>query len=132
MRRPFFLAFCLLAAGLAAAGIKPTLLQTDSGSRLLVLWRGQSGGVRFVNSVTGQPVAIDFRIGRLFQNFSVATDATTEAYYTHGVYPMSAALAAESTRTLRFCSSTGIELRLGFYHVHLQGGCLEARLLWTL
>jgi hypothetical protein len=131
MGRALFLALCLLAAGLAAAA-KPAVLQTDGGARLLVLWRGQTGSIRFVNSVTGQPVAIAFRIGRLFQEFSVATEATTEAYYTHGVYPLGAALAAESNRSLKLCSGTGIELRLGFYHVHLQGGCLEARLLWTL
>jgi hypothetical protein len=130
MGRRVFLALCLFLAGLAAV-VKPAILQTDGGARLLLLWRGQTGSIRFVNSVTGEPVAIDFRIGRLFQNFSVATDATTEAYYTHGVYPMGAALAAESNRSLKFCSSTGIKLRLGFYHVHLQDGCLEARLLWT-
>ncbi len=131
MRRRVFLTLCLLLAGVVAV-VKPAILQTDSGSRVLVLWRGQTGSVRFVNSVTGQPVAIGFRIGRLFQDFSVVTDATTEAYYTHGVYPMGDALAAESNRSLKFCSSTGIELRLGFYHVHLLNGCLEARLLWTL
>ena len=131
MGRRVFLALCLFLAGLAAV-VKPAILQTDGGARLLLLWRGQTGSIRFVNSVTGEPVAIDFRIGRLFQNFSVATDDTTEAYYTHGVYPMGSALAAESTRLLRFCSGTGMALTLGFYDIHLQGGCLEARLLWTL
>jgi hypothetical protein len=131
MGRRLFLALCLLLAG-AVALVKPAILQTEGGAKLLVLWRGQAGSIRFVNSVTGQPVAIDFRIGRLFQNFSVATDEATEAYYTHGLYPMGDALAAESERSLKFCSSTGIELRLGFYHVHLRDGCLEARLLWTL
>lgn len=131
MGRRVLFALYLLVAGVLAVG-KPAILQTDSGARLLLLWRGQTGSIRFVNSVTGQPVEIDFRIGRLFQNFSVATDETTEAYYTHGVYPMGEALAAESERSLKFCSSTGIELRLGFYHVHLRDGCLEARLLWTL
>ncbi len=131
MGRRLFLALCLLLAG-AVALVKPAILQTEGGAKLLVLWRGQTGSIRFVNSVTGQPVAIDFRIGRLFQNFSVATDEATEAYYTHGLYPMGDALAAESERSLKFCSSTGIELRLGFYHVHLRDGCLEARLLWTL
>jgi hypothetical protein len=131
MRKPVLLAVCLLLAGVAAAA-KPALLRTDSGDKLLLLWRGQTGSVHFVNSVTEQPVAIHFRIGRLFQNFSVATDDTTEAYYTHGVYPMGSALATESTRLLRFCSGTGMALTLGFYDIHLQGGCLEAMLLWTL
>lgn len=131
MRRPIALAVCLLLAGTAAAA-KPVFLRTDHGARLLLLWRGQAGSVHFVNSVTGQPVVISFRIARLFHDFAVATDETTEAYYTHGVYPMGSALAAESSRILRFCSSTGMALTLGFYEIHLQGGCLEATLLWTL
>ena len=131
MGKRLFLALCLFLVALTALA-KPAILQTEGGTRLLLLWRGQTGGIHFVNSVTGEPVAIDFRIGRLFHAFSVATDATTEAYYTHGVYPMGAALAGESNRSLKLCSGTGIDLRLGFYHVHLQDGCLEARLLWTL
>jgi hypothetical protein len=131
MRRALLLGGCLLLAA-AAAAAKPALLQTDDGTRLLLLWRGQRGSVHFVNSVTGQPVVISFRIGRLFHDFSVATDDTTEAYYTHGVYPMPPVLAAESTPLLRLCSSTGMSLTLGFHHVRLLGGCLEARLLWTL
>jgi len=125
----------LVAGGLLLAGLmlftKPVCLRTEAGDRLLVLWRGQTGRIRFINSVTGQPVAIGFEIARLFQNFSAVTDPTTEAYYTHGVYAMDSALAAESTRRLHFCSSTGMELTLGLYDIHLQGGCLEATLIWT-
>jgi hypothetical protein len=127
---PFLLAGGLLLIGLAVLA-KPACLRTEAGDRLLVLWRGQTGSIRFTNSVTGRPVVIDFEIGRLFQHFAAAADPTTEAYYTHGVYGWGSALAAESTRRLHFCSSTGMELRLGFYDIPLQGGCLEATLLWT-
>jgi hypothetical protein len=127
---PFLLAGGLLLIGFAVL-VKPACLRTDAGDRLMVLWRGQTGSIRFTNSVTGRPVVIDFEIGRLFRHFAVATDPTTEAYYTHGVYALEPALAAESTRRLHFCSSTGMELRFGFYDIPLQGGCLEATLLWT-
>jgi phosphate-selective porin len=67
---------------------KPAVIRTDRDTRLAVFFRFQSGDIRFVNSVTGQPVHIDFCIGRRFQAFSVRTDETTEDYYTNGTYDM--------------------------------------------
>jgi hypothetical protein len=111
---------------------KPAVIRTDHETRLAVLFRWQSGQIRFVNSVTERPVTIRFRIGSRFQAFSVSTDETTEAYYTHGVYDMSAMVAHEFTERLRFCSMKGISLTLGFYTIPVQDGCLEVALLWTL
>jgi len=120
------LAFLLLA------GVKPAVIETDHRTGLLVLFRWQSGQIRFINSVTQEPVAIHFRIGRVFQEFSVATDPLTEAYYTSGTYSMNTMAAAEETAVLRLCSIRGISLKLGFYDIELSDGCLEVRLLWTI
>ncbi len=111
---------------------KPAWIRTDDATRLALLLRGQTGRIQFVNSVTDQPVAIDFRVGRRFRDFSVATDETTENYYTHGVYDMNAAVAKDSTDRLRFCSVKGILLTLGFYTFSVKDGCLEVALVWTL
>jgi hypothetical protein len=108
------------------------VIRTDSETRLAALFRWQSGQIRFVNSVTERPVTIHFRIGSRFQAFSVDTDETTEAYYTHGLYDMQRELAEVSTDRLRFCSVKGISLTIGFYTLSVQDGCLEVALLWTL
>ena len=111
--------------------LKPAVVKTDDHAGLLVLFRGQSGVIHFVNSVTEKPVAIHFRIGSRFQDFSVVTDETTEAYYTSGLFSLNKAVSRESTEALRFCSMKGISLKLGFYDLYVKGGCLEAKLLWT-
>ncbi len=111
---------------------KPAVIRTDDTTRLAVFFRWQSGRIRFINSVTDQPVTIDFHIGRRFQAFSVSTDETTEAYYTHGVYDINDAVARDSTGRLRFCSVKGISVTIGFYKIYVKDGCLEVALLWTV
>ncbi len=111
---------------------KPAVIRTNHKTRLAAFFRWQSGQIRFVNSVTDHPVTVRFHIGRRFQAFSVSTDDTTEAYYTHGVYDMNEMVAKESTDRLRFCSVKGISLRVGFYAIEVKDGCLEVALLWTL
>lgn len=112
------------------SGLKPAVVRTEDHSRLLVLLRWQSGQIRFVNSVTGRPVVIHFRIGSLFHDFAVRTDDTTEEYYTNGLYSLNEVVAKESTDILRFCSVRGIRLTLGCYDLDVKDGCLEVRLLW--
>ena len=112
--------------------LKPAVVKLESGTRLLVLLRWQSGQINFVNSVTEKPVSIHFQIGGLFQQFTVLTDETTESYYTNGLYSMNEAVSRESTNTLKFCSMKGISLSLGFYRFSLEDGCLEVELLWTI
>jgi hypothetical protein len=124
-----FLILCLLLIGLVLV-LKPAVVKTEDRSGLLVLLRWQSGQIRFVNSVTGSPVVIHFRIGSLFHDFAVSTDETTEDYYTNGLYSMNDVIAKDSTDTLRFCSVKGMRLTLGFYDLDVKDGCLEVRLLW--
>ena len=112
--------------------LKPAVVKLESGTRLLVLLRWQSGKIQFVNSVSEKPVTIHFQIGGLFQKFTVLTDETTEAYYTNGLYSMNEAVSRESTNTLKFCTIKGISLTLGFYSFSLKDGCLEVELLWTI
>lgn len=112
--------------------VKPAAVRLDSGTRLLMLLRWQTGEIHFVNSVTGKPVSIFFKVGGLFRQFRVVTDETTEDYYTCGTYSMNDAVSEESTRTLNFCSVKGIRLTLGFYRFYLKDGCLEVKLLWTI
>lgn len=120
----------VLAAGLY--WLRPVMIRTDDTTRLALLLRHQTGEIRFVNSVTGGPVEIRFTILDRFRNFSVSTDETTENYYSHGVYELNDAVAAESTASLKFCSMKGIALRLGFFTSTIQDGCLEADILWTM
>ena len=126
----------LTIAAIAAVCIlglcKPAVIRTDHDTRLAVFFRWQSGDIQFVNSVTGRPVSIGFRIGRRFRGFSVRTDETTEAYYTNGTYDMNMRVAKEDTDHLSFCSVKGITLRMGFYTFAVKDGCLEVTLLWTL
>lgn len=127
---------CLVISGMILVCLllvlKPAVVKLESGSRLLVLLRWQSGQIQFVNSVTEKPVTIHFQIRGLFQKFTVLTDETTEAYYTNGLYSMNEAVLRESTNTLKFCSIKGISLTLGFYSFSLKDGCLEVELLWTI
>jgi hypothetical protein len=120
------------AACLLLAAVKPAVFATDQRTGLLVLFRWQSGQIRFINSVTQEPVVIRFRLGRVFQEFSISTDPLTESYYTFGTYRLNEAAAAEQTAILRFCSVGGISLMLGFYAIEIKDGCLEVRLLWTI
>jgi len=128
--RTFLIGGALLV-GLVAV-VKPAIVRTDNHARLLVLLRWQSGTVRFVNSVTERPVAIHFRVGGTFRDFSAATDAGTEEYYTGGMYRMNEAISVESLPSLRFCSIKGISVTIGFYDIRLNDGCLEVDLLWTI
>jgi hypothetical protein len=115
-----------------AALCRPAVIRTDDKTRPALFLRGQSGLIRFVNSVTDQPVRIDFRIGRRFHAFTVSTDATTEAYYTHGLYAINDLVSEDSPDHLRFCSVKGIHLKVGFYEISVKDGCLEVELLWTV
>lgn len=126
---------CLIGGALLAglmAVVKPAILRTDNHARLLVLLRGQSGTVRFVNSVTERPVVYHFRVAGTFRDFSVATDAGTEEYYTGGMYSMNEAVSTDSLPILRFCSIKGMSVTIGFYDFQLNDGCLEVELLWTI
>jgi len=126
----------LMSAAIVAAcflGLfKPAVIRTDEGTRLAAFFRWQSGQIRFINSVTDQPVTIDFQIRSRFQAFSVLTDGTTEAYYTHGLYDINDTVAKDCTDRLRFCSVKGISLKIGFYTISVKDGCLEVALLWTV
>jgi hypothetical protein len=124
-----YLALGLLLICLVSV-LKPAVVKTEDHSRLLVLLRWQSGQIRFVNSVTNRPVVIHFRIGSLFHEFAVNTDAATEEYYTNGLYSLNKVVARDSTDVLRFCSVKGMRVTLGFYDLDVKDGCLEVRLLW--
>lgn len=131
MRLRWLAAAALLAIGVTAAA-RPVLVVGEDSRRRILLWHGQSGEIRFLHSVTDRPVAIRFRVGRRFEAFSVATDPLTESTYTSGVYLWNDRAGGERTDAIRLCSMRGIDLRLGFHELHIAGGCLEVRLLWTL
>ncbi len=127
-KRILLVAALFLLVATAAWVVRPAVVTTEAGSRLLVLLRGQAGRIEFVNSVTGQPVQIRFRVGTRFDHFSMRTDPTTEDYYTNGVYAVNDVVSNQSTRSLRFCSVKGIHLDLGFHRLDVHGGCLEVHL----
>ncbi|MEJ5359542.1 MAG: hypothetical protein WHT06_12820 [Desulfobacterales bacterium] len=131
MRGRLLAAAAVLAVGFTAAA-RPALVVGEDSSRRILLWHGQSGEIRFLHSVTDRPVTIRFRLGRRFEAFSVATDPLTESTYTAGVYLWNDRVGEEQTELLRLCSLRGIDLRLGSHELHIAGGCLEVRLLWTL
>lgn len=132
MTKRRLLLFSAVVLALFIGLFKPALIRTDNGTRLAALFRWQSGQIHFVNSVTGGPVTIRFRIGSRFQAFSFSTNETTEDYYTSGLYDLNRMVAKESTDRLRFCSVKGISLRIGFYSMFVKNGCLEVTLLWTI
>lgn len=86
--------------------------------------------MEFVNSVTGRPVLLEFYPVWDFRGFHAYTDPDTEAYYTGGEYAWNEVLARERRRELRYCSETGLALKLGGRWFRAQGGCLRVRLLW--
>jgi len=96
----------------------------------LFLSAWEQGRVEFVNSVTGKPVLLEFRLPWAFQGFQAFTDPETEAYYTAGEYPWNQALAKERRKDLAYCSEVGLALKLGDTWFRVQRGCLRLRLLW--
>ena len=52
-----FLIFCGLILLCLLPVLKPAIVRSDGCPGLLVLLRGQSGTIDFVNSVTGKPVS---------------------------------------------------------------------------
>ena len=130
MTRRRLLALVALPVLGAAALVLPVRVRTDAGGSWLLLLRGQGGEVRFVNSVTGAPVEIAFRIGNRFHGFVVSTDAATEEYYTAGLHDLNRAAGRDATDVLRFCSMKGIRVRLGFHELIVKDGCLEVTLPW--
>jgi hypothetical protein len=132
MTRRRLLLILTIVSALFLGIFKPAVIRTENGTRLAALFRWQSGQIHFVNSVTGGPVTIRFRIGSRFQAFSFSTNETTEDYYTDGLYDLNRTVAKESTDRLRFCSVKGISLRIGFYTIFVKNGCLEVALLWTI
>lgn len=128
MRRRRAIVPVVLAALAALALVRPAVATTDSGSRLLVLLRGQAGSIRFVNSVTHRPVEIAFRIGARFDRFAMRTDPGTEEYYTAGLYAVNDVAARDATDVLRFCSMNGMHVTLGWTELDVKDGCLEVKL----
>jgi len=94
MRKPFVAVFGITMV-ILLLWAKPAVIRTETETRLAVLFRWQTGTISFVNSVTGEPVTIRFTLNGQFQNFSVSTDETTEAYYSHGVYDLNRAVSQE-------------------------------------
>lgn len=125
-------AILLAALFLVAGFIRPVKIIGDHGSETLWLWAWQKGRVEFINSVTGGPVAIHFKMPWRFSGYSVQTDPGTEEYYTAGGYSWNEQLSKEQTRMILYCSEVGVTLTLGGKVYHEQGGCLRAFLLWPL
>ena len=106
--------------------------EVEEGGRktYLALFPWEEVRVEFVNSVTGKPVLLEFRLPWAFQGFRAFTDPETEAYYTAGEYPWNQALARERRKTLAYCSEVGLALKLGSTWFRVEKGCLRLRLLW--
>lgn len=117
----------LLFALLCARPVRVTL---DGKSEVIWPWAWQSCEVRFVNSVTGKPVAIRFGAPWRFSGFTAETDPETESYYTGGAYSWNRKLGEERQAKLRYCSEIGISLQLGSKRYEVRKGCLDAELLW--
>jgi len=126
------LAITLVLLLFLAGFVRPVSIAGDHGPGTLWLWAWQKGRIEFINSVTGRPVVISFKMPWRFSGFSVRTDPGTEEYYTAGGYSWSKQLAQERTRSLHYCSEVGITMTLGGKVVHARGGCIRAALLWPL
>jgi hypothetical protein len=123
----------VLALFCFAAGFsRPVRISRDHGSGIVWLWAWQKGQVVFINSVTGRPVNIRFKMLWHFDGFSARTDSGTEEYYTAGGYSWNERLAGEQTREITYCSEVGISLILGGKVYQEQGDCIRISLLWPL
>lgn len=126
------LLFALLAACIVGFFVKPAVVIQNGAQRLTLFWRFQEGTIHFINSVTDRPVDIHFRITSMFSDFRMATDELTEQYYTAGGYDVNERLKPETTSILQSCSMKGIDLTIGNHQWHIEGGCVEVRLIWKL
>ncbi|WP_232822446.1 hypothetical protein [Thermus sediminis] len=115
---------------LAASLLRVVEVEAEGERAYLVLLPFEEARVEFVNSVTGRPVLLEFRPLFRFQDFRAYTDPETEAYYTGGTYPWNQALAKERRKALRYCSESGLALRLGGEWFRVEGGCVGLRLLF--
>ncbi len=122
----------LFAAGIVGFFVKPAVVTQNGSETVAFFWRFQQGHLHFINSVTDRPVDIHFRITSTFSNFRMVTDELTEQYYTAGWYDVNEQLRPEVTPVLRSCSIRGMTLTIGNHEWHVEGGCLEVRLIWTL
>ena len=113
-----------------AALLRPVAVRMDGTDRMVWLWAWQDGSASFINSITHEPVQIDFGLGTGFDRFSMTTDEETELYYTSGEYAIDQRLAGQRTRTLQYCSMVGITVRLGRHRFEVADGCLEMEVLW--
>jgi len=121
-----------LTGGIVGFFIQPAYVIQNDFKTVAVLWRYQHGSLRFINSVTGKPVLIRFRIQKAFSDFQMETDPLTEQYYTGGTYPINGSLHRESTNVLHCCSVNGMVLSIGDRTWQIEDGCLEVRLIWML
>jgi hypothetical protein len=122
----------VLAAGIVGFFIQPAVVIQNESKTIAIFWRYQDGSLRFINSVTGKPVLIRFRIQKAFSDFRMETDELTEQYYTAGTYTINGPLHRESTKELHCCSMKGMILSIGDRTWLIDDGCLEVRLIWTL
>lgn len=114
----------------AAILLRPVAVHGDGVRGTVWLWAWQHGSASFTNSVTHEPVRIDFGLLAGFDQFSMATDEETEHYYTSGVYDIDGRLAGQRTHRLQYCSVVGISVRLGRHRFEVADGCLEMKALW--
>ena len=124
------LAIVLIPLLLAAGTVRPVRISGDRGSNTIWLWAWQKGRIEFVNSVTHLPVEISFGVPWRFSGFTAHTDAGTEEYYTAGEYAWNERLAKERPTALTYCSEVGMNVTLGDYLFHEQGGCITVSLAW--
>jgi len=130
---PTAIACAVLGIVLTAVGLflKPARVVVGDRSTVVFFRRFQEGSLRFVNSVTQQPVTIRFRVRSIFSDFSMETDEETENYYTSGTYAIDPVLSRQTSSTLKLCSMQGMVLAIGDDRWEIQDGCLEVTLLWT-
>lgn len=115
---------------LALALLRVVEVEAEGKRAYQVLLPFQEVRVEFLNSVTERPVLLEFRPLFRFQGFRAYTDPETEAYYTSGTYPWNQALARERHRALRYCSESGLALKVGSRWFRVEGGCVGLRLLY--
>lgn len=127
-----WLSLLALTGGVVGFFIQPAVVIQNESKTIAIFWRFQQGSLRFINSVTGKPVLIRFRIQKAFSDFRMETDELTEQYYTSGTYHINSPLHRESTKVLHCCSMKGMALSIGNRTWQIDDGCLEVRLIWTL
>ncbi|MEM2223183.1 MAG: hypothetical protein QXR02_07285 [Acidilobaceae archaeon] len=87
--------------------------------------------ILFINSITGAPVELSFKLGDVIRGEYIKTDEATMEYYSSGVLDVESNFRSYESKTLKFCSMLGFKIRVENLLFKLEreykGVCVELK-----